>query len=119
MCPLRSVLIGHTAHPGISTDVEALNHALAHVPVRLTFTDSGYHLASALDTPTGHALARLLDAIRQCGEDQTWTRLKACAPDTCRWAFYDASRHPVPLAQRGKTPPQSFGSPSGRAGQAP
>lgn len=32
-------------------------------------------------------------AIRQAAEDGTWTRLKVCARDTCRWAYYDSSRN--------------------------
>ena len=86
----RSVLAGH---PPDTVGIEALNLVLSEVPVRLTFSGGGYHLASAIDTPTGRALAQVLDAVRQCAEDQTWTRLKVCARDTCRWAFYDASRN--------------------------
>jgi predicted RNA-binding Zn ribbon-like protein len=90
---LRSVLLGHAGH---STDPAALGHlnqALAEVPVRLAFTDDGYHLVSTPSTALDHALGQLVDAIRQCGEDHTWLRLKVCARDTCRWAFYDASRN--------------------------
>jgi predicted RNA-binding Zn ribbon-like protein len=90
---LRSVLLGHAGHPADPTAVAALNQALAEVPVRLAFTDSGYRLASARRTAFDDALARLIEAIRQCGEDRTWARLKVCDRDTCRWAFYDASRN--------------------------
>lgn len=38
-------------------------------------------------------MARLLDAVRQAGEDRTWPRLTVCELATCRWAFYDASRN--------------------------
>jgi predicted RNA-binding Zn ribbon-like protein len=92
---LRSALLGHAGHPTDPAAVEALNHALAEVPVRLTFTGSGYHLVSTRSTAFDHALAQLVDAIRQCGEDRTWMRLKVCDRDTCRWAFYDASRNQV------------------------
>jgi predicted RNA-binding Zn ribbon-like protein len=39
------------------------------------------------------AVAGLLTAIDRAERDQTWERLKVCARDTCRWAFYDASRN--------------------------
>jgi predicted RNA-binding Zn ribbon-like protein len=39
------------------------------------------------------AMAALVDAIRACGQDSTWSRLKVCARDSCRWAFYDESRN--------------------------
>ena len=91
---LRAVLVGHDGQRTDTAAVEALNEVLAEVPVRLAFTDHhGYHLASAGSSPIDNALARLVDAIRQCGEDHTWSRLKVCARDTCRWAFYDASRN--------------------------
>jgi len=90
---LRSVLVGHAGHPTDRSDLEALNLSLADVPVRLTFSTDGHHFSSATDTPTGRALSQLVDAIRQSAEDDTWTRLKVCARDTCRWAFYDASRN--------------------------
>jgi predicted RNA-binding Zn ribbon-like protein len=92
---LRSVLLDHAGHSPDPAAFERLDDALAHVPVRLSFTDGGYQLVSTRDTPLHHALARLADAIRQSREDHTWTRLKVCARDSCRWAFYDASRNQV------------------------
>ncbi len=35
----------------------------------------------------------MLDAIRASTAAGEWERLKVCARDTCRWAFYDASRN--------------------------
>jgi len=92
---LRGLLLGHAGHPTDTAAVDALNHMLAEQPVRMTFADQGYRLVSASTTPFGQALGQLLDAIRQCSEDGTWLRLKVCARDTCRWAFYDASRNQV------------------------
>jgi predicted RNA-binding Zn ribbon-like protein len=90
---LRSVLLGHAGQPANPTALEHLNQALAKVPVRLAFTDDGGHLVATRSAALDHALARLIDAIRQCREDHAWTRLKVCARHTCRWAFYDASRN--------------------------
>jgi predicted RNA-binding Zn ribbon-like protein len=92
---LRSVLLDHAGHPTDPTALERLDDALAEVPVRLSVTDGRFHLVSTRDTPLHHALAHLVDTIRRCREDHTWTRLKVCARDTCRWAFYDASRNQV------------------------
>ncbi|MEH0985790.1 CGNR zinc finger domain-containing protein [Micromonospora sp. CPCC 205556] len=90
---LRAVLLGHAGHPADPTAIAALNQALAGVPVRLTFTDGGHQLVAAGATAFDQALAQLVDAIRRCGEDHTWPRLKVCDRDTCRWAYYDASRN--------------------------
>jgi predicted RNA-binding Zn ribbon-like protein len=92
---LRAVLADHTDQPVEPAAAEALNRALAEVPVRLFVSDGGYSLVATRGKPIDHALARLLDAIRQSREDETWARLKVCARDTCRWAFYDSSRNQV------------------------
>ncbi len=90
---LRAVLRSHAGGPVEPAALEALSQALAEVPVRLTFTADGGHLVSAGNTALGLALAKLVDAIRQSSEDHSWTKLKACARNTCHWAFYDASRN--------------------------
>jgi predicted RNA-binding Zn ribbon-like protein len=39
------------------------------------------------------ALFQLLLIIRAAQEDGTWSRLRVCANDACRWAFYDRSKN--------------------------
>jgi predicted RNA-binding Zn ribbon-like protein len=90
---LRAVLVGHAGHDADPAAAGALDRALAEVPVRVALGDGGYRLAPVRGTPFDAAMAALLDAIRRCREDNTWTRLKVCDRDTCRWAFYDASRN--------------------------
>ncbi|MFC7550015.1 CGNR zinc finger domain-containing protein [Plantactinospora sp. GCM10030261] len=90
---LRAVLLDHAGHTGDPAALDALDRALTDVPVRLTFADGGPRLATAGGPHLAAALAGIVDAIRQCGEDGSWRRLKVCARDTCRWAYYDASRN--------------------------
>ncbi|MEU4370754.1 CGNR zinc finger domain-containing protein [Micromonospora chersina] len=90
---LRAVLLGHAGHPADPGAVRRLDEALAAAPVRMTFADGGSRLLPARPGPLDVALAALVDAIRQCAQDQVWTRLKVCDRDTCRWAYYDASRN--------------------------
>jgi predicted RNA-binding Zn ribbon-like protein len=90
---LRQVLLHHAGHEIDSPAVDALNRELASTPVRVAFTAGHPALEPTSDTPWDHVMAALLDAIRTSAEDGTWTRLKVCARDTCRWAFYDASRN--------------------------
>src|SRR4029453_9393053 len=40
-----------------------------------------------------HALGHVLAAVASAEQEGTWARLKACASDPCRWAFYDASKN--------------------------
>lgn len=39
------------------------------------------------------AIAKILAAVVEAMLTGTWSRLKACANDGCRWAFYDASKN--------------------------
>jgi predicted RNA-binding Zn ribbon-like protein len=90
---LRAVLLGHAGHDTDPAALRALDAALQQVPVRLTVTPDGQRLLPADSSALAQALAPLVDAVRRCGEDQTWRRLKACSRDTCRWAYYDSSRN--------------------------
>ena len=89
------MLLSHAGHTADPAALAALDETLATLPVRLSFTDPGYRLVGTVATPFGRAVGQLVDAIRECNEDGTWVRLKACARDSCRWAFYDASRNQV------------------------
>lgn len=90
---LRAVLIGHAGHGTDPAALQALDAALQEVPVRLTFTPDGQRFLPADGSALTQAMAPLVDAVRRCGEDQTWRRLKACSRETCRWAYYDSSRN--------------------------
>lgn len=39
------------------------------------------------------ALARLMGIVYTAMAEGTWDRFKACARDSCRWAFYDRSKN--------------------------
>jgi predicted RNA-binding Zn ribbon-like protein len=92
---LRSVLMTHAGHAGDPRALDALDAALAEVTLRVAFdAESGRHrLVSTTEDPLHVALAAILGAVHRATEDQTWPRLKVCARDSCRWAFYDASRN--------------------------
>ncbi|PYG01092.1 Conserved protein containing a Zn-ribbon-like motif, possibly RNA-binding [Georgenia satyanarayanai] len=90
---LRQVLLEHAGHDPERMRLDRLEHELAAVPVRVTIGVGGPRLVGSTSEPWHLALAGLLDAIRCSAQDGTWPRLKVCARDTCRWAFYDASRN--------------------------
>ena len=93
----RNVLLSHAGHEPDPAAIDAFRALLADLPVRFDFDvgTGGYRLVSARPDPVGQALSQLLDAVRETSQDGTWPRLKVCARDTCRWAFYDASRNQV------------------------
>ncbi|MBD8062727.1 CGNR zinc finger domain-containing protein [Oceanitalea stevensii] len=90
---LRQVLLEHAGHEVDRGPLDELERELAAVPVRVTLGAGGPRLVAATSEPWHNALAGLLDAVRRSAQDGTWPRLKVCARDTCRWAFYDASRN--------------------------
>ena len=38
-------------------------------------------------------VAQVVGVVLRAQIDGTWPRLKVCAADDCRWAFYDSSRN--------------------------
>ncbi|GIM97042.1 CGNR zinc finger domain-containing protein [Paractinoplanes toevensis] len=73
-------------------DDDAFADLAAQAPLRLAPGDDG-----PLElTPTGEGNravpALLLAAVYDAERDGTWSRLKICHHDGCRWVFYDESR---------------------------
>jgi predicted RNA-binding Zn ribbon-like protein len=92
---LRAILAGHAGHHSDDESIQALDQVLAGVAVRVTLDDAGLRLSGPSGTAMNGALAQLLDAVRECTQSGAWPKLKVCARDSCRWAFYDASRNQV------------------------
>lgn len=91
---LRAVLHAHAGHTAPAKALSALEDALDAVPLRASFDESGgLGLGPVADRPVDVLVAGLLDAVRAAAADGTWDRLKVCAKDSCRWAFYDTSRN--------------------------
>ena len=90
---LRSLLFTNHGDPVEAEAVRTLDAIVASAPLRVAFdADGGAELRAAgtgVDAALAYIAARVYDAMR----DGHWERLKACRSDTCRWAFYDASRN--------------------------
>ncbi|MFF8847743.1 CGNR zinc finger domain-containing protein [Streptomyces sp. NPDC015127] len=82
---LREACLAHAGH-GTSTALDAL---LAEAPLRVTVSPSGEAALRPSGPPT--LLARVAEAVATAAADGTWLRLKACAAEDCRWAYYDRS----------------------------
>jgi predicted RNA-binding Zn ribbon-like protein len=83
------------ANNGYGVDADAVA-ALGQAIDRLGFTvrvgpDASLEVAST--SPAGRALSPLVGALMAAQADGSWTRVKACARDTCRWLFYDTTRN--------------------------
>ena len=90
---LRALLL---ANNGVSVRKEAaaaLNRAAARAHLQVRFAPEGSAAAAALAPGVDGALGRLLGLIATAMADGTWSRLKACRAEDCRWAFYDHARN--------------------------
>jgi predicted RNA-binding Zn ribbon-like protein len=73
---------------------EALGRLAAEHPVALQVSADG-ELTLGLD-PVGsidELISQLVGITFQAQLDSSWPRLKVCACDECRWAFFDSSRN--------------------------
>jgi predicted RNA-binding Zn ribbon-like protein len=91
---LRAVLHTHAGHPAPADALARLDGVLDAVPLHASFDPSGDLRLAATDTrPVAVLVAGVVDAVRESTADGSWGRLKVCARDSCRWAFYDTSRN--------------------------
>lgn len=87
---LREVWTAH--HDGRDIESPDLSSATSALPLRMTCTDVGPALEPVEDGVRG-ALARLLAAVNDAVIGDDWERLKICADDECRWAYYDTTKN--------------------------
>jgi predicted RNA-binding Zn ribbon-like protein len=80
---------GHGAP--IAEPAPELREIAADLPIRLEIDEDGRVRAVADGGGGPAALARLLLIMAEAATLGTWTRLKVCSADDCRWAFYDRS----------------------------
>jgi predicted RNA-binding Zn ribbon-like protein len=84
-----------SANNGESLDLgalERLNEAAAQIPLIVRFSQAEWHPRRSSEGPSG-ALAWIVGAVTKGMSDGTWSRMKACRRDRCRWLFYDHSRN--------------------------
>jgi predicted RNA-binding Zn ribbon-like protein len=90
---LRAVLLANNGLPDDPVAVVRLNRAARKARLIVRFDpDGATHLepdARGID----EALGRLMAIVYTAMADGSWTRLKACRNDVCRWAFYDSSKN--------------------------
>ncbi|MFD3803578.1 CGNR zinc finger domain-containing protein [Streptomyces sp. NPDC058611] len=86
---LRDALLAHAGHAFPAGAADRLNQLLAAAPLTVRVDADG---AAAL-VPAGEPslTSGVAEAVAGAAADGTWPRLKACAADDCRWAYYDRS----------------------------
>jgi predicted RNA-binding Zn ribbon-like protein len=90
---LRVLLL---ANNGVSVRKEAaltLNQAARRAGLGAQFDPGGTSRLEARAGGVDGALGRILAIVSAAMTDGSWSRLKACRADDCRWAFYDRARN--------------------------
>lgn len=94
---LRGLLLAHNDSAGHEADAHAwtLDELVRMVPIGVRFSPAGQPTLQppVNGTPVDRAIGRLLAVIAAADADGYWQRLKACRSESCRWAFYDASKN--------------------------
>ncbi|MCS5714930.1 CGNR zinc finger domain-containing protein [Herbiconiux sp. CPCC 205716] len=86
-----ALLANHDREPLPASTAAALTAAARRTRVELLFAPSGVEYAGATSGLDG-VVARVVAATAGALADGSWSRLKACRNDACRWGFYDHSR---------------------------
>ena len=87
---LRELLTGAEGDSGVSPLRELASSCSARVVIE---DDGRVELENPGRGGIVDGLFELLLIMRRAQEDGTWSRLRICANDECRWAFYDRSRN--------------------------
>jgi len=89
---LRDVLLTHVgSQDAVPVPASELRSTAAGLVMRLDVGDEGAVQVVPAGQNTGAGLAALLLIAADAATLGTWTRLKVCSADDCRWAFYDRS----------------------------
>jgi predicted RNA-binding Zn ribbon-like protein len=86
---LRAVLVDHHDPAAVA----ALDRFGQGAPLVVAFEADGSARLAPAEAGVAGVVASLLAIVAGAQADGTWARLKACASETCRWAFYDRSRN--------------------------
>lgn len=92
---LREILLSHNLGSSAQTEEVAstLNDLVATTALGVHFDALGQPLLASSSKGTEGLVEDLLGAVVWARHTGIWQRLKVCANEECRWAFYDASKN--------------------------
>jgi predicted RNA-binding Zn ribbon-like protein len=90
---IRGVIGANSGAHIYPVDIATLNGAAVASGLRMRFgADGKPRLEPAVAGVVG-AMGRIVATLCSAMEDESWTRLKLCGSQPCRWAFYDRSKN--------------------------
>lgn len=90
---LRSLLRANAGQEPSREAARVLNAAAERARLSLRFAADGSSRLEPREHGVDGAIGALLAIVAGAMADGTWSRLKACRADNCRWAFYDHTRN--------------------------
>ena len=91
---LRALLMHNSGGPSpTGADLAPLREVADGGSARAELDTGGVVRLAATGDSVAERLVELMLIMRDAQRDGSWARLKACANDECRWAFYDRSRN--------------------------
>jgi predicted RNA-binding Zn ribbon-like protein len=90
---LRALGEANNGEPLDVARLAAMNNAAARVPLVASIGEGESWMLKGAEEGVDGYLGRILATLLASMADGSWSRVKACRNDTCRWLFYDASRN--------------------------
>ncbi len=90
---LRALLLANTGEPLDSAALATLDQVARAAPLVVGVVEDGTARLEPAGAGIDAAFGRLLAIVYTAMADGTWSRLKACRSQSCKWAFYDASKN--------------------------
>lgn len=90
---LRSLLVANHHGELAPEAITTLNRAAERAAMIVRLDDSGQARITPDTEAVNGAIGRILAVVFEAMANDTWSRLKACRNDVCRWAFYDHSKN--------------------------
>jgi predicted RNA-binding Zn ribbon-like protein len=90
---IRDVLEGWTHGTPPAAAIRRFDLAAGGLPLRVRATADGISLVPSGAVGVAAALGGIVGVLAEAAADGTLDRLKVCANDVCRWAYWDASRN--------------------------
>ncbi len=89
---LRQLLLGHAGPEPGERSRDELDAILGEVPLTIRLAGDEVSIRAVESRISHRVIAAVLSAV-VAARPEDWLRLKVCARDSCRWAFYDTSRN--------------------------
>jgi len=90
---LRDLLAANDGRPVPKEASETLSRAARSAQLGVKFESNGQARLEAHASGVDGAIGVILAVAVRAMLDGSWSRLKICHDDTCRWAFYDRSKN--------------------------